>query len=197
MQTAQEFITQGFTIIRNMIPSDETAKLYEYTIKNLERGNLDDGQVPGSPSFYQDKEISSLQKKLLPTIEKAIQQSLISVFCYHRVYRKGAILRMHKDSDRAQISLTMNLGQTGEIWDLWLVDYNENPQKISLNPGDALIYYGNKLYHWRGKLENSDFVSQIMFHFVNKNFKNTLIAKLEVFQKTRKYLKELIFRAHK
>lgn len=190
MNNEAQFKHSGYVVIRNMITTDEAARLYHYTLNKLTLGNSDDGQVPGSPSFYQDKEVAKLQKKLAPLIEEAIQIPLISVFCYHRIYRTGAVLRMHKDSMRAEISATMNLGQKGEPWELWLVDYDENPQNIKLYPGDVLIYYGNRLHHWRGKLLNSDLVSQIMFHFVSRNFKNAIYAKSEIIRKIRKRCRE-------
>jgi hypothetical protein len=190
--TAEEFKKSGYTILRNIVEPTEVTRLYEYTLKNLELGNKDDGQVPGSPSFYQDKEVAALQKKLLPAIEKAIQVNLTSVFCYNRIYRTGAVLRAHKDSPRAEISATINLGQKGAPWDLWLVDYDENTQKITLGPGDALIYYGNKLQHWRGKLVDADLVSQIMFHFIDRDGKNNFSAKMEIFRRIRKRCRELM-----
>lgn len=190
VSTIEQFKSKGYTVVRNMISRDEAARWYHYTLKNLAFGNKDDGQVPGSPSFYQDKKVATLQKELAPTIERLIQTHLIPVFCYHRIYRTGAVLRMHKDSMRAEISATMNLGQEGEPWDLWLVDYDENTQKITLLPGDALVYYGNRLHHWRGKLENSDLVSQIMFHFVSRSMKNSFYAKSEMMRKIRKRFRE-------
>ena len=192
MSTAEEFTKNGYTVLKNLVDKDEVERLYRYTLKNAAHGNNDDGQVPGSPSFYQDKEVIALRDKLLSTIEKSIQVKLLSVFCYNRIYRTGAILRTHKDSTRAEISATINLGQEGEPWDLWLVDYDENAQRITLTPGDALIYYGNKLQHWRGKLINSDFVSQIMFHFVDRNGKNTVAAKWEIIRKIRKRFRQMI-----
>jgi len=190
VDSISQFQKSGYVVIRQMIDPAEAKILYQYTLDKLSVGNADDGQVPGSPSFYQDKEVAKLQKKLAPMIEVAIQTSLIPVFCYHRVYRTGAVLRMHKDSTRAEISATMNLGQQGEPWDIWLVDYDENAQNIKLYPGDALIYYGNRLHHWRGKLLDADLVSQIMFHFVSRNVKNAIYAKFEMIRKLRKRCRE-------
>ena len=186
-----DFKNTGFSIIRNLVPPSTLPALYEYTLKNYEQGNMDDGQVPGSSSFYEDKEIVRLAKQLHPLIEKNIEKELLMVFCYHRVYRTGAVLRTHKDSARAEISATINLGQQGDPWDLWLLDYDENAHKVVLNPGDALIYHGLKLHHWRGRLAHSDFVSQIMFHFVDKHGKNALAAKTEIVRKIRKKLRQL------
>lgn len=192
VNSVEQFKTHGYLVIRNLMTHDDALTLYQYTLSRLTLGNADDGQVPGSPSFYQDMEVAKLQKSLTPSIENAIQTSLIPVFCYHRIYRTGAVLRMHKDSARAEISATINLGQKGEPWDLWLVDYDENTQNIKLFPGDALIYYGNRLHHWRGKLVDSDLVSQMMFHYVNRNFKNTIYAKFEYIRKIRKRCREWI-----
>src|SRR5690348_13069710 len=113
-KTASDFKELGYTVIKSMINPAEAAQLYTYTLKRSELGNLNDGQVPGSPSFYQDKEIVTLQKKLTLDIEEAIQFKLIPVFCYNRIYRTGAILRMHKDSIRAEISASINFGQQGK-----------------------------------------------------------------------------------
>ncbi len=192
MDLAKDFQQQGFVVFRNLVDANEVTRLYDYTLARAEKGNMDDGQVAGSPSFYQDPEVVKLQQTLLPHVENALQLTLKNVFCYNRIYRTGAVLRMHKDSTRAEISATINLGQQGEPWDLWLVDYNENTQRISLNPGDGLIYYGSRLHHWRGKLEKADFVSQVMFHCVDRKGKNAMAAHLEIVRKIRKKFREML-----
>lgn len=183
MPLSDEFKAQGYVVLRGLVAKPEIDRLYAYTLATIELGNKDDGQVPGSPSFYEDKEGVLLQQKLSPLIEKYIQIPLKSVYCYHRVYRKGAILRSHKDSIRNEISATINLGYQGEPWDLWLLDYQENPQKVTLSPGDALIYKGAQLIHWRGKLEHGDYVSQIMFGFIDRHGKNQHVPVLELIRK--------------
>lgn len=191
-QMSHIFKEKGYAVIKNILDKQEVERLYQYTLKNAELGNKDDGQVPGSPSFYQDKEVVRLQKQLLPKIEEHIQMQLLPVFCYNRVYRTGAVLRVHKDSERAEISTTLNVGNQGEIWDLWLLDYDENAQRIALAPGDALVYYGSKLSHWRSKLVHADYVSQIMFHCVDKHGKHTMAAKTEVIRKIRKSFRQML-----
>jgi hypothetical protein len=188
MKAADEYRTLGYTVLRGAISDREVSHLYQYTLKNVDQGNMDDGQVPGSSSFYQDQEMVRLQTQLLPQFEELLQLNLIPVFTYHRIYRKGAILRSHKDGTRAEISASINLGQEGAPWDLWLLDYDENPHKITLMPGDALLYNGVNLCHWRGKLVHSDYVSQVMLHFVDRKGKNVSAARAEIFLKIRKKL---------
>lgn len=186
MDTAAQFKKQGYIVLKNLIDPTEVKRLYDYTVNNAPRGNPDDGQVPGSPSFYMDKEVVALEAKYLASIESALKMKLWNVFCYHRVYRKGAILKAHKDSSRAEISASINFGQQGEPWDLWLLDYDENTTRITLHPGDVLVYHGSQLMHWREKLVHSDYVSQAMFHFVPATLKNAWIVKMEAVRKLRK-----------
>jgi hypothetical protein len=190
LNTAEQFKQHGYVVIRSLLDRAQADRLYAYILSRAELGNKDDGQVPGSPSFYQDKEVVAIQKQLLPSIETYIQRSLLNVFCYHRVYKKGAILKSHKDSVRAEISATLNLGQHGEPWDIWLMDYDENAHKVTLEPGDALVYQGSQLTHWRGKLEHGDDVVQIMFHYVDRNGKNKSAARWEFLRRIRKKYRE-------
>ncbi len=192
---AREFRESGYTVIRNLVDTHHIQHLKAHLLAHMSEGTLDDGQVPGSPSCYLDPEVEKLQLGLTGAIEASIQLHLMPVFCYHRIYRTSAILRMHKDSTRAEISATINLGQEGAPWPIWLVDYDENTQRVVLNPGDALVYYGNKLLHWRGKLVDADNVVQIMFHYVNRDGKNRMAAYAEGIRRLRKKFRAL-FRKH-
>ncbi|HSW69115.1 MAG TPA: hypothetical protein VLI69_03000 [Gammaproteobacteria bacterium] len=167
MDKTDEFKKSDYVIIRNLIDANEASNLYDYTLKNIKNGNLKDDQVPQTPSFYQDKKMVVLHKKLLPQVEYLLKKTLLPTFCYYRTYRTGAILRAHKDRKACEISISLNLGQQGDLWDLWLLDHNENAINITLAPGDALLYRGCKLTHWRGKLVNADFVSQVFFFFID------------------------------
>ena len=55
---------------------------------------------------------------------------------------------------------------------------------LELTIGDALIYRGCKLLHWRGKLVHADYVSQAFFFFVNqKGWTGFTISKYEYLRK--------------
>src|SRR5580692_7207045 len=110
MNNAEHFKQLGFAVLRNMATKDEMATLYAYTLKNVPFGNLKDGQVNGSPSFYQDKEMKKYHQSLWPNIEKLINVKLRPTFSYYRTYRKGAVLRWHKDRMAAEITASLNIG---------------------------------------------------------------------------------------
>lgn len=186
MNAAEVFKKSSYVIIRNLIDVSEASRLYKYALQNIDKGNMKDDQAPGSPSFYQDKEMVILHQKLLPTLEEFLKLKLYPTFCYYRTYRTGAILRAHKDRKACEISISLNLGQKGKPWDLWLLDYEENAHNITLSPGDGLIYRGCQLTHWRGKLVDTDYVSQVFFFFVDPHGWGRLSIQLE---RIKKFLK--------
>ena len=63
------------------------------------------------------------------------------------------------------MSITLDLG--GSKWPIWVLDRDGNNIKIDLNPGDALIYRGCEINHWRERFED-DLHSQVFMHYVDK-----------------------------
>ncbi len=181
--TADFFSKHHYMIVRQLVDLRKVADLYQYTLGNLENGNLTDDQVPGSPSFYQDEQMCLLHQDVLPLIEKSTDMTLLPTFNYYRTYRTGAILRAHKDRRACEIGISLNLGQQGDIWPFWLLDMNENVQSILLAPGDAVIYRGPQLMHWRGQLQEADYVSQVFLFFVQPSVFGSLTYKAELFKK--------------
>jgi hypothetical protein len=158
------FYKDGYLVIRNLIPKEEALSLGKH-LKERKDGYMEDNQAMGSPSFYADELMQETQIKLLSKLEKYSGLELYKTYTYARVYKKGAILRIHRDRAACEISLTMDLG--GSPWDIWVLDRNENPVKVKLNPGDALLYRGCEIWHWRGKFEGNEH-SQVFMHYVDK-----------------------------
>lgn len=168
--TIGKFEKQGYVVLPNLL---DTSELYLYTLSNYYKGIADDFQVSEHAySFRNDKVMKKLHKDLCPTIERYTGKQLYLTYNYYRTYRTGAILKMHRDRPACEISVTLNIGQKGKPWPIWILNYEEEPHKVPLKPGDALVYHGCDLYHWRSKLKGSDFVSQVFFHYVDKNGPN-------------------------
>jgi|APSaa5957512535_1039671.scaffolds.fasta_scaffold02695_9 hypothetical protein len=159
------FHNKGFHVVRNLISKDEATIINKHLYKkNIEI--LDDAQLSNTPSFYRDKLSQELQIKLLPKIEKHTDLKLFKTYTYARIYKNGDILRIHKDREACEISLTLDLG--GDAWDIWVLDRDENPIKVKLNIGDALIYRGCDIWHWRGKFKG-DTHPQLFIHYIDKH----------------------------
>lgn len=127
-----------------------------------------DAQVPHAHSKYSDTLMESLLLKLKPTIEYVTGLELFPTYSYYRVYRAGMDLKPHVDRPSCEISATVcfNFNYQGAEVD-WPMYIEGNP--VVLQPGDAIIYRGCEVEHWRDKLEipQLGYHIQGFFHYVD------------------------------
>jgi hypothetical protein len=151
-----------------------------------EWGVWTDEQVPNTYSHYADILSETLLLKLQPVVENETKLKLTPNYTYTRIYKKGDILRRHKDRFSCEISTTLNLG--GENWPIYLdptgannvIDEYKNLHKpnapkgikVNLKPGDMLIYRGCDLEHWRDPFIGED-CCQVFLHYNNTKTKGS------------------------
>jgi len=154
-----------------------------------------DEQVPGTYSHYGDIAMETLLNDVLPIMESKTKLKLYPTYSYARIYKKGDVLKRHKDRFSCEISTTLNLG--GDNWPIFLepnpdkgkvidgeyITENTEGIKIDLNPGDMLVYKGNLCEHWRTPFEGKN-CGQVFLHYNNAD---TLGAKENLYD-TRPHL---------
>ena len=150
-------------------------------------GTWSDPQVPNTYSHYADMVMETLMMKVLPRMEKETGLKLLPTYSYARLYKKGDILKRHKDRPSCEISTTVNLG--GDPWPIFIdgtgsnnvIDEYKNimkpnaPEgtKVLLEVGDMLVYSGCDLEHWREPFDGN-ICGQVFLHYnhVNGPFAN-------------------------
>ena len=132
---------------------------------NYDYGRWNDQQIPETYSHYSDVVMETLLQKLKPLMEKETDLKLNETYSYARIYKKDDILNRHKDRYSCEISTTMNLG--GDLWPIFIEPSGEKGkegEKVILEPGDMLLYKGEKLEHWREKFEGEN-CAQVFLHY--------------------------------
>jgi len=145
-------------------------------------GTWSDKQVPNTYSHYSDPVMETLLVKMLPVMKNQTGLDLVPTYSYARLYKKGDILKRHKDRPSCEISTTLNLG--GEPWPIFIdgtgadtvIDehkqiHKPNPPqgtKVLLDVGDMLVYSGCELEHWREPFEG-DVCGQVFLHYNHVN----------------------------
>ena len=124
-------------------------------------GTWKDEQIPNTFSCYGDTFMETLMMKVLPVMKQHTDLDVIPTYSYTRAYKKGDILKKHKDRPSCEISTTLYLG--GNPWSIYV-----EGTKVDLNVGDMLIYSGCELEHWREPFEGSVCV-QTFLHYNNAN----------------------------
>ena len=167
-----------------LLKRDAVKWMYEHDVTwdNGLLGSWSDQQVPNTYSCYSDFAMETLLVKMLPVMAKETGLQLVPTYSYARIYKKGDILRRHKDRPSCEISTTLNLG--GEPWPIFIdgtgadtvIDEYKNIHKpnappgtkLILDVGDMLVYSGCELEHWREPFEGNT-CGQVFLHYNHVN----------------------------
>ena len=147
-QVARKFFDDGYIVQRN----------YDWGVWN-------DEQVPGTYSHYADIVMETLLQSLQPKMEEETGLKLLPTYSYARIYKKGDVLKRHKDRYSCEVSTTLNIG--GDEWPIYLEPSGEEGKegvKVDMQPGDMLVYKGCDVEHWREAFEG-DNCGQVFLHY--------------------------------
>ena len=174
------FVANYFSMRKQVYDTCRQAKYispYEELLGEYEPAN---GQIPHTYFSYSDIAMDTLMLKCQPVLEKITGVKLSPAYTFARMYKKGDILKRHKDRFSCEISTTMNLG--GDPWALYLsptenvgipdgkkitVKSKAKGIKVDLKPGDMLVYSGCELEHWRNKFKGKEHI-QVFLHYNNR-----------------------------
>tara|TARA_R110000803_G_scaffold194135_1_gene257155 strand:- start:540 stop:1115 length:576 start_codon:yes stop_codon:yes gene_type:complete len=136
-------------------------------VQKFENQNSNEASKYG---YYADPLVEVLLKSCLPAIEQHTGLSLEPSYSFSRVYQTGEELLAHTDRKACEITATVNVACTGsEPWSIWMGYKDNTPVECKLNPGDAVIYKGCEVSHWRKPLPEKQINAQFMLHYVDKN----------------------------
>ena len=167
-----------------LLKRDSVKYMYDNNIiyDNKMLGTWKDQQIPNTYSHYADHVMETLLMKTLPVMQKETGLELVPTYSYARAYKKGDILKRHKDRPSCEISTTIHLG--GDQWSIFIdptgsnnvIDEYKNIHKpdapkgvkVDLDIGDMLVYSGCELEHWREEFKGNVCV-QVFLHYNHVN----------------------------
>jgi len=172
-----DFHKKGYVGVREILSKDivdlvsQYAMLDEIVDYQTEISDINSVTVENTHSKYADTLMESLLLQLQPKMEYVTEMELVPTYSYYRVYRPGSTLKKHVDRPACEISVSVCFNynyedQTNNLQ--WPIFFNDNP--VFLNPGDAVVYRGIDIPHWRDefKAPNLSYHIQGFFHYVNK-----------------------------
>jgi hypothetical protein len=158
-----------YKFIKNFLTKEEINLFEKYSIMRhrLNTNSFDYGQGTNKDThFYADPIMESLMLSKMSKVEEATGLQLLPTYSFWRMYTYLSDLKKHKDRESCEISVTVMIGSSGEEWPIYM---DEN--KVTLEKGDAVIYRGMEVEHWREEYQG-DWHSQVFLHFVDKNGPN-------------------------
>jgi hypothetical protein len=166
-----------YRVVRNFLPEADASvisRYMEYALKDTLYTDRGEGTGPSSndPSKYA-RYADPLMEVLLVNSREAVEEivgcDLLPTYSYSRVYVEGDDLERHVDRPSCEYSVTVNVACDGEPWPIWMQYGDAEPAKIILNPGDAVVYKGCDVHHWRNKMIHARVNAQFMLHYVDKD----------------------------
>ncbi len=167
---AAQFEANGYAVVKQFISRlmcdylNENIKLIEGTAAF----GYGDTQVEKAFSSGSPIVTETLLEVVTPILAQQINCELYPTYSYLRIYLNGAVLEKHTDRNSCEVSATIPLSyEAPAIWPLFL-ESGEREIRVELEPGDALIYKGIELAHWREPFEGERQV-QVFLHYVKQD----------------------------
>jgi hypothetical protein len=181
MTDAEHFEKHGCVLVKNFVDEQTIAVVSQYFENKIRRGEWVQTTKNGDPTsryaYYSDPLIEVLLQASKEAVEYATGKELIPTYSYSRVYQPGESLKPHVDRPACEISVTVNVATKGDISPVYTQYGQNDPEKHVLNPGDAVVYMGCDVMHWRQPLKDGQLNVQFMLHYVDKNGPNAEYAK--------------------
>lgn len=171
MDIVDDFNDKYYVVIKDVLDPDFCKNSVDHFFKLIESNQtVKDEQCPISDSVYGDPFFDKLLDDLTPFFSEISGKQLIPTYSYARVYRKGETLKFHRDRPACEFSATINLGFSIENWPIFFnkKDNAERGTKLVLDPGDAVLYRGCDIYHWRDEYKG-EWQCQVFLHYVDAN----------------------------
>lgn len=160
-----------YKIVDNFLSEDELKLLNKYCYfkhrTNINNFDYSESTNNGDTYFYGDYLMESLLLKKKKLVEKECKLSLMPTYSFWRMYTRFSDLKKHVDKPSCEVSVTIQISSDGTEWPIY-IDGN----KFILENGQALIYLGTELVHWREEF-NGDYLAQCFLHYVKSDGKYT------------------------
>lgn len=158
-----DFDKNGYVHLKGFLDEQNCNELTQELKRYIEKGETTkDPQCPLSEAVHGTVTFDKLLEDLLPYFEKVCGKRLYPTYSYARLYKPGEELKKHTDRPACEISATLTLGFKGNPWSIYIAG-----NKVDMQVGDAVLYRGMDLEHWREKYTEGQWQAQVFLHYVD------------------------------
>jgi hypothetical protein len=163
-------LVAGHRVVASLLSADHAGRLAA-ELRALAEGDprVDRaGQVVGSAELYGHPTFDDLLVASVDLVAAAAGVALVPTYSFARLYERGQVLEPHRDRPACELSASVHLGasSTGQAWPLHLRARGGSTTSVELGPGDALVYEGIDVLHWRDACP-VDWYAQVFLHYVD------------------------------
>jgi hypothetical protein len=173
MDTVLEFKEKGYVHLKDFLHLDSCKELAKELKRLVEqKKTVKDEQCPLSEAIHGTVTFDKLLEDLTPHFEAASGLKLFPTYSYARLYNtQDEELKVHRDRPACEISATLTLDFEGDVWPIYMGanEDKSDPTEIKMMIGDAVMYRGCDIYHWREPYKEGKWQAQVFLHYVDQN----------------------------
>ena len=187
METSKLFEEKRYVHLDGFLDKKNCEELTLALKNEIDKRGWFDPQCPTSKSIRDSITFDKLLVDLLPHFEQASGLKLLPTYAYARWYEPGEVLKIHRDRPSCEVSVTLTLGFEGNVWPIFMGKPSDEPTeyvkvdesnntvyasdvgKIEMSAGDAVLYRGCEMYHWRDEYKEGKWQAQVFLHYVDAN----------------------------
>ncbi len=137
-----------------------------------------DEQCPTRWIAHNEAAARTIQGLLTGIVSEVAGQQVKPSYLYLGCYEAGSELPEHVDREQCEFSITMLIDYLPDIdgaspWPIYVRLANK-PVAVRQRLGDALLYRGRRVPHFRERLADGHMSTSLFFHFVAKDFAGRL-----------------------
>lgn len=170
------FRAEGSVQLTNPLRAETLAKLGEYYSQSIEAGFWQLGDVQCGTRYWVNNEPLSrhLQMLWLPQLRAWLGESIQPTFSTVMRYQAGSVLEPHRDREQAWYTVTMQIKMNDmATWPFW-VAHPSGDERLAkcyqLKNGEAVLFSGHDLSHWRAALEPNNTCLMLCLHFAKEDY---------------------------
>jgi hypothetical protein len=169
------FARAGYCSLGHPFGAAHVRALRRYYRELIASGALElgDDQVAGRYGGYNEHVARFFQHQLTAWVSRAAGEPAIPTYAYVSAYQGGAVLERHVDREQCEYTVSLLIDQEpedpGAGWPLFL-ETAEGTVELIQELGEAVMFRGTRIPHYREALAEGRSCSCLLFHYVPADF---------------------------
>ena len=176
--------------VRHFLPPDVCGLLAAHYDEMIDAGVVTFGDRRTERYFaYNDPVARLLMSQYTAYIARVVGHPVKPSYSYMISYRDESELTPHQDREQAEIVVSIQLRMFPEcdVWPLWIGAEPQEPKRGDaelpaqhlrrshvLYNGDAVVFRGRRMIHWREKMAPGTRSTMLLIHYVHADYKGPL-----------------------
>jgi hypothetical protein len=178
-EAAAHFADHDYCTLTQLLHPQHIRALARYYDELINEGGwqVGDAQVAGRYGWYNELLARFFHHQLARYVGRVVREPVRPSYCYVSAYRASAVLDRHVDREQCEYTMSLLIDESpadGSLnWPLHF-DTTEGTVSIVQEIGDAVVFRGPKLPHYRHRLPDGRASTSLLFHYVPATFRGTL-----------------------